>query len=73
MVDFISIIMIIIFAYFAAKKLIIPRIMAKRAAKAASSDATPIITEGAKYAGEAAKIVTGESFKFCVNSKTDIR
>lgn len=58
MADIISIIMIIIFAYFAAKKLIIPRIMAKRAAKAASSDATPIITEGAKYAGEAAKIVT---------------
>lgn len=33
MADFISIIMIIVFACFVAKKLIIPRIIAKRAAK----------------------------------------
>lgn len=39
MADFISIIMIIIFACFAAKKLIIPRIVAKKAAKGATPTA----------------------------------
>lgn len=58
MADFISIIMIIIFAYFAAKKLIIPRIMVKRAAKTASFDTAPIVTEGAGEKDAAAKIVT---------------
>lgn len=58
MADFISIIMIIIFAYFAAKKLIIPRIMAKKAAKGATPAAA---TAGNVLATETAVNAVTES------------
>lgn len=58
MTDFISVFIIIIFAFFTAKKLIIPRIIAKKAEKAAFSPATPVIAEGVKEKDMAAKIVS---------------
>lgn len=50
MADFISIIMIIIFAYFAVKKFIIPRIMAKKAAKNGAVISSTIIPDGMQEA-----------------------